>query len=166
MINRIGLVCLTAAVICTACQLPGGQPAAPAEALPPIQELIQAGRAPVEVELKAPSGIGGVMVGALRVIIRNLSDAPIKSVSWTLVALDADGRVLPDGVSESGYAEWEPIGPGERIEGSLLPGPSDAASHRLILRQVLYERTVSGYAMVMKWDNPGHDAELASLTGP
>ena len=132
----------------------------------PIADLVAAGKAPVVV-LGVHRSMGPVP--AFRCRVRNLSDRKVTAVSWTTVFRTADGKPLGTPV-EGGYADSiSPIGPGDEIEGAF-PAPDDAASEAVVVvRRVLYDApNPMGEAfgsLTMKWDNPGHDADVAAAAG-
>lgn len=132
----------------------------------PIDELIAAGKAPVEV-----TGLSRSMgpIPTFRGSIQNLSASNIDMISWTAVFLDRDGKPVGEPVP-GGYAEaLQPVEPGERIEGMFLAPAEEAVSVRVIVKDVVYRKPNPANEMLgelrMKWQNPGHDAEVAAAQG-
>jgi len=132
----------------------------------PIDELIASGKCPVEVTAFERI-VGPMPTFGLR--LTNVSDRPIDAVGWTVVYRDADGKPLPDGVMDGGYANaLDPIDPDEGVEGAQ-PAVDGAVHGTLVIRSVFYvgEMEVGGRMLEFKkeWKNPRYEAELAAARG-
>ncbi len=146
----------------------GGEAKAPAGTTP-IKQLIDAGQSPLEVTSFGPAG--NMVMPQFKVGLRNRSDKLVKMVMWTALFLDKDGKLLPDGTKEGGYAEVGGIPAGETIEG-VMPALEGAAKGKLVLKSVVYEtlppgaennETMKLMKIDLNWKNAAHDAEVAAI---
>ena len=117
MRNRclFALLTVLAAFFAAECQRSSVQSTGDAQ---PVREVLAAGRAPVEMGAVTPMLVSA---GAptFSVKVRNVTDAPLDSILWTVVPFDRAGNIIPDGEEEGGYADpLNPIGPGESPRAS------------------------------------------------
>ena len=130
----------------------------------PIDQLIQAGKAPVSVG-SLVKGISPV-APTFSVQVVNISDAPVKLINGTIVFFDENGKTLPDAVQEAGYADLSPIPPGEKIELSIMASDDKAVTGKWIIKDVIYEKPNPVDKLYgnlpFKWTNPNFEAELAA----
>ncbi len=139
----------------------GGKPKTPAGTTP-IDELIAAGKSPVQVS-RLSRGISPV-APTFSLTVKNVSDAPVKMVQGTVIFFDGQGKALADTVQETGYSELSPIDPGGQVELSLMTKNENAVTGEWIIKTVAYEKVNPKFkeygAMLLKWTNPNFDAEL------
>jgi hypothetical protein len=126
-------------------------PEKPPAGTTPVDQLIQAGKAPVVVG-SLSKGISPV-VPTFSVQVVNISDAPVKLINGTVVFFDENGKALPDAVQEAGYTDLSPIPPGEKVE-------------LWIIKDVIYEKPNPVDKLYgnlsFKWTNPNFEAELSA----
>ncbi|MCX6567194.1 MAG: hypothetical protein NTW38_12380 [Candidatus Aminicenantes bacterium] len=130
----------------------------------PIDQLIQAGKAPV--------GIGSLIKGispvapTFSVLVVNVSDAPVKLINGTVVFFDENGKPLPEAVQEAGYTDLSPIPPGDKIELFIIASDDRAVTGKWIIKDVIYEKPNPVDKLYgnlpFKWTNPNYEAELAA----
>lgn len=123
----------------------------------PMAQLLQAGTCPVEV-----SGVSRSMgpVPAFQMTLRNLSDRKVDSVHWTVLIFKGDGTLVADGTGEGGYGEYPGIAPDGAIRGMFPAGSDEAATARLVIRDIVYTDKVMDMEIAKKWTNKNHDAEV------
>lgn len=143
------------------CSKGGGEPTV---ATTPIAQLIQAGRAPVEVTPLARTMSPVAPTFSLK--LTNVSDVPISAVMGTVVYCDGDGKALPGAVADSGYSDLSPIAPGTSVQLSIMTSEQKAVRGKWILKDALYEKPnplgKNFGTLSFKWKNPNYDAELAA----
>lgn len=144
---------------------------APPPGTTPIRQLIAEKRSPVEVVSFSPDP--NPVVRRFKVVLKNVSDKPVKMVRWTQLFFAADGALLDSGKRDGGFAELSGIAPGESYESVMIVAES-AASGRIVLKSVTYESLPPGaendpsmklYKIDFQWKNPDHDATVRALTG-
>jgi hypothetical protein len=158
----VGVVLLVAtAVVLTACGKSGDGSVA---GTTPIDQLIQAGKPPVETG-KMTRGISPVMP-TFTMSVTNVSDVPVSLINGTVVFFDENGKALADTVQDAGYTDISPIAPGDQIELQIMTPNEKAITGKYILKEAVYEKTNPKFkeygALSMKWKNPGYDADLAA----
>lgn len=140
-----------------------GQEAPPAGTTS-VDELVQAGKSPVEVG-HLRRGLSPV-APVFSVTITNVSDAPVKLINGTVVFFDENGKCLPDTVAESGYSDLSPIAPGGKVELQIVIPNEKAVSGKWVIKEVVYEKPNpldKAYGnLPFKWTNPNFEAELAA----
>lgn len=128
----------------------------------PIDQLIQAGKPPVETG-RLSRGMSPVMP-TFTMTVSNVSDMPVSLINGTVVFFDENGKALPDTVQDAGYSDLSPIAPGAQIELQIMSSNDKAVSGQFFLKDALYEKTNPKFkeygALPMKWKNPNYDAEL------
>lgn len=127
----------------------------------PMAGLLAAGVPPVEVRSLGRS-IGPVP--AFQAELKNLSDKQVQAVKWTAVFRDASGALLREGAVPGGFGEFGGLKPGEVMQGAF-PSPEEAASVRIVLKDLVYEDALQGMKFNKIWRNPKHDAELQQVLG-
>lgn len=149
----------------------GGTSDAPPPGTTPIRQLIAEKRSPVEVVSFSPDP--NPVVRRFKLVLKNISDKPVKMVRWTQLFFAADGALVDSGRTDGGFAELSGIAPGETYEGVMIVADS-AAKGRIVLRSVTYESLPPGaednpsmrlYKINFQWKNPDHDATVRALTG-
>ena len=152
-------------VTLSGCKSPGGKSAG----VVPIMEALAAGRSPVEVGSPVPMLVSPV-APTFEMTVKNITDAPLDSISWTAVAFDENGKPIPEGEVEGGYADpLDPLAAGEARELSFMISLENAASVKLVLKDVIYrapnpvDKKLGDLAY--KWTNPYYDAELQKARG-
>ena len=160
-----GLLLVLLLVALSGCKSPGGTPAG----VVPIKEVLAAGRSPVEVGSPVPILVSPA-APTFKVTVKNITDAPLDSISWTAVAFDENGKPIPEGEVEGGYAEpLNPMAAGEARELSFMISLENAASVKLVLKEVIYkapnpvDKKLGDLAN--KWTNPYYEAELQKARG-
>jgi|GEM_PF-1289698 len=145
-----------------ACKKDGKE--APPAGTTPIDQLVQAGKSPVEVG-NLSRGMSPI-APTFSITVRNVSDAPVKLVNGTVVFFDENGKCLPDTIAESGYTDLSPIAPGDKVELQIMTGNDKAVSGKWIIKEVVYEKPNpldKKYGnLPYKWTNPNFEAELAA----
>lgn len=164
--RALRLTCLFAvAVGLAAC---GSKTTGPPPGTTPMQDLIKAGKAPLEVVAFTP--MLNPMMPQFKLVLKNVSDKDVKAVKWTALFLDKDGKLLPDGKQDGGYAELGGIAAGETLEG-VSSAVGSCASGRLVIQSVVYEtlppgaeknEAMSHMRISMVWKNPTYEAEVAA----
>lgn len=157
-----GVVLLvTTALVLAAC---GKSDDGPVAGTTPIDQLIQAGKPPVESG-KLARGISPVMP-TFTMAVTNVSDMPVSLINGTVVFFDENGKALADTIQDAGYTDLSPIAPGAQIELQIMTSNEKAVTGKYILKDVVYEKTNPKFkeygALPMKWKNPGYDAALAA----
>jgi len=124
----------------------------------PIAQLLQAGTCPVEV-----SGVSRSIgpVPSFQLTLRNLSDRKVDSVRWTVLVFKSDGTLMADGKGEGGYGEFPGIAPDSSVRGMFQAGSDEAATARLVIRDIVYTDKVMDMEIAKKWTNKNHDAEVS-----
>lgn len=128
----------------------------------PIEDLVAAGKAPVE----AGSLVRGMspIAPTFTMTLSNLSSSPVSAVNGTVIFFDGDGKALADTVSEAGYTDLSPIPAGGKIELQLMTPNEKAVSGKWIVKDVIYEKPnplgKEYGTLPYKWTNSGHDAAL------
>jgi hypothetical protein len=139
-----------------------GEKKAPANTTP-IDQLIQAGKAPVE--------IGGLTRGispvapTFTVSVTNVSDCPVSLLNGVVFFYNESGAYIPDSKREMGYTDVSPIAPGARIELQTMTQNERAVAGKWIVQQVIYKKTTKfkEYGeLPFKWTNKNFDAEAAA----
>jgi len=137
-------------------------PEKPPAGTTPVDQLIAAGRAPVEVG-NLYRGMNPV-IPTFNVVVTNVSDAPVTLINGKIVFFDENGKALPEAVQEAGYTDISPIPPGGKIELSIAGSDDKAITGTWIIRDVLYEKPnpvdPSYGNLPHKWTNPKFEAEL------
>jgi predicted small lipoprotein YifL len=145
-----------------ACKKEG--PAAPPAGTTPVDELVQAGKSPVEVG-NLRRGLSPI-APTFSVTVSNVSDAPVKLINGTVVFFDENGKCLPDAVAEAGYTDLSPIAPGGKVELQILTPNEKAVSGTWVIKEVVYEKPNpldKAYGnLPFKWANPNFEAALAA----
>lgn len=144
------LICAVLVVTAGACR-----PKAPPGI--PMAQLLKAGTCPVEV-----SGVARSMgpVPAFQLTLRNLSDRKVDSVRWTVLVFKGDGSLVADGRGDGGYGEFPGIAPDSAVQGMFPAGSDEAATARLVIRDIVYTDKVMDMEIAKKWTNPNHDAAV------
>jgi hypothetical protein len=162
MKNKTGiliLIAIFAAGGLTACKKGGDEPVA---GTTPIDQLIQAGKSPVETGSMS-RGMSPIMP-TFTMAVTNVSDMPIKLINGTVIFFDENGKALADTIQEAGYTDISPIDPGAKIELQIMTPNEKAVKGKYILKIVVYEKTNPKFkeygALPMKWTNKDHDATL------
>jgi hypothetical protein len=136
----------------------------PAVATTPIEQLIKAGKAPVEVT-SLSRGISPV-APTFTLKVTNVSDVPINALMGTVVYFDGDGKALAGATADSGYSDLSPIAPGRSIQLSIMTPEQKAAKGTWILKDVLYEKPnplgKNMGTLSFRWKNPNYAAEMAA----
>jgi hypothetical protein len=157
-IALIGLVLLLGGL--TACDKGGKK--APANTTP-IDQLIQAGKPPVEIG-HLTRGISPV-APTFTVAVTNVSDRPVSLLSGVVLFYDEAGAYIPDSKTEMGYSDVSPIAAGARIELQTMTRNEKAVAGKWIIKQVIYSKPapVKGLGELdFKWTNKDFDAEVAA----
>lgn len=134
-----------------------------------LEELKAAGKVPIQFQ--SASGrivsVGGGKVFDAK--FKNLLDQPVSMFKSTVLLVDANGKLCPDGESESGYGEMTPLKPGEEFQLSLMAPEGCATGLKVVVKEVMYEVPnplgKNMGTLTMKWANPAFDAELAKARG-
>lgn len=169
MRHSIGIVALL--LLCAPfVQSCGGPDNTPPPGTTPIRELISQNRSPVEIVSFRPDG--NLVVRRFKLVLKNVSDKPVKMVQWTQLLFTADGALIGSGKREGGFAELGGIAPGETYEGVTIVEES-AAKGSIVVKSVTYESVPPGaennpsmqmYKINYQWKNPDHDATVRALT--
>lgn len=154
------LIVVWAAVACiAACNKEADGPVA---GTTPIDQLIQAGKPPVETGALS-RGISPVMP-TFTMSVTNVSDMPVSLINGTVVFFDEKGKALADTIQDAGYTDLSPIAPGAKIELQIMSSNDKAVSGKYLLKDIVYEKTNPKFkeygALPMKWKNAGYDAAL------
>ena len=166
-VQRISVLALVFLLVTLfSCQKPGGEKPA---GVVPIKEALAAGRSPVEVGSPVPMLVSPV-APTFKVTVKNVTDAPLDSISWTAIAFDENGKPIPEGEIEGGYAEpLNPLAAGEARELSFMLQVENASSVKLVLREVIYKApnpVDKKYGdLAYKWENPYYQAEMQKARG-
>lgn len=143
------------------CGRGGGEPAV---ATTPIEQLIKAGKAPVEVT-SLSRGISPV-APTFTLKVTNVSSVPVSAVMGTIVYFDGDGKALAGATADSGYSDISPIAPGGSVQLSIMTPEQKAVKGKWILKDILYEKPnplgKNMGTLSFRWKNPNYDAELAA----
>lgn len=133
----------------------------------PIDQLIQAGKPPVETG-RMSRGISPVMP-TFTMSVTNVSDVPVSLINGTVVFFDENGKALTDTIQDAGCTDRSPVEPGAKVELQIMTSNEKAVTGKYLLKEVIYEKTNPKFkeygALSMKWKNPGYDAELAAEKG-
>lgn len=128
----------------------------------PIDDLLKAGKSPIEVG-SLMRGISPV-APMFTLTLKNVSDRPVKTVMGTVVFFDENGRLIPESKSDLGYGELQEIMPGDEIRLSTMTNDEKAVSGKWIIKEVIYMRpnpVDKTYGdLPYKWTNPNYEAEL------
>ncbi len=128
----------------------------------PIDQLIEAGKSPVETG-PLSRGISPIMP-TFTMDVTNVSDMPVSLINGTVIFFDGGGKALQNTIQEAGYTDITPIAPGSSIELQIMSSDDKAVTGKYILKEVAYEKTNPKFkeygALTMKWENPGHDDAL------
>lgn len=154
------LIVVLAAVACiAACNKEADGPIAGTS---PIDQLIQAGKPPVETGPMS-RGISPV-APTFTMSVTNVSDMPISLINGTVIFFDENGKALADTIQDAGYTDLSPIAPGAKIELQIMSSNEKAVTGKYLLKYALYEKTNPKFkeygALSMKWKNLGYDAAL------
>jgi hypothetical protein len=104
----------------------------------PIDQLIQAGRPPVEVG-NLVRGISPV-APTFTVTVTNVCDRPVSLLSGVVLFYDEAGAYIPDSKQEMGYADLSPIAAGAKIQLQTMTQNEKAVSGKWIIKQVVYSK--------------------------
>ncbi len=129
----------------------------------PIDQLIQAGKPPVELG-SLVRGMSPV-APTFTVTVTNVSDCPVEAVSGTVFFYDENGAYLADSKTEMGYSDITPIAPGAKIQLQTMTGNDKAVSGKWIIQQVIYKKAapVKGLGeLAFKWTNKDFEAQAAA----
>ena len=129
----------------------------------PIDQLIQAGKSPVEVGTLRRS-ISPV-AATFTVAVANVSDCPVSLLKGVVLFYDESGAYIPDSKHEMGYSDISPIGAGAKIELQTIAPNDKAVSGKWIIHEVIYEKETKfkEYGKLpMKWTNKNYDAEVSA----
>jgi hypothetical protein len=128
----------------------------------PIDDLIKAGKGPIEVG-SLFRGISPV-APTFTLTLKNISDRPVQTVSGTVLYFDENDKLVPEAKAELNYGELTEIKPGETIKLSTMTESEKAVKGKWILKQVVYMKTNpvdKNYGdLPYKWTNPNYEAEL------
>ena len=137
---------------------------AKAAATTPIADLIKAGKPPVVVS-NLFRGISPI-APTFTVSVTNVSDSPVSMVNGVVLFFGENEAFLADSKKDMGYGELSPIKPGEKIELSTMTDNEKAISGKWIIKEVVYEKPSplgkNMGSIMMKWTNPGFEAEVAA----
>lgn len=168
---RHGIEILAVLLLCAPfVQSCGGPDNTPPPGTTPIRELISQNRSPVEIVSFRPDG--NLVVRRFKLVLKNVSDKPVRMVRWTQLFFAADGALVTSSQRQGGFAELTGIAPGETYEGVMLVDES-AARGSIVIQSVTYESTPPGaennpsmqlYKINYQWKNPEHDATVRALT--
>jgi hypothetical protein len=163
-ISIFAFVCLLIALV--GCQRPAEEK--PAGTMP-VREALAVGRSPVQMGSVIPVPVS-LAAPTFKVTVKNITDAPLDSVSWTAIPFDENRNPIPEGEVEGGYADpLNPIAAGETRELSFTIQAEKAASVKLVLKEVIYKSPNpmgKNYAdLPYKWTNPFYEAELRIARG-
>jgi hypothetical protein len=151
MKNKPGiLIVMIALAGLTGCNKESGGPVV---GTTPIDQLIQAGKPPVET---GPMSRGiSPIAPTFTMSVTNVSDMPVSLINGTVIFFDENGKALADTIQDAGYTDISPIAPGAKIELQIMSSNDKAA---------IYEKTNPKFkeygALSMKWKNPGYEAAL------
>jgi hypothetical protein len=133
-----------------------------AQGTTPIDDLIKAGKGPIEV---GPlfRGISPI-APTFTLTLKNISDRPVKTVSGTVLYFDENDKLVPEAKAELNYGDLTEIKPGESIKLSTMTENEKAVKGKWIIKQVIYLKTnpvdkIYG-DLPYKWTNPNFEAEL------
>jgi hypothetical protein len=129
----------------------------------PIDQLIQAGKAPVEIG-HLTRGISPV-APTFTVAVTNVSDCPVSLLNGVVLFYDEAGAYIPNSKREMGYTDVSPIAPGARIELQTMTQNEKAVAGQWIIQQVIYNKSTKfkEYGeLPFKWTNKNFDAEVAA----
>ncbi len=142
---------------------------APPEGAQPVSVVLAAGRAPVDMGPAIPMLVS---IGAptFKVTVKNVTDAPLDAILWTMVPFDESGHLLVEGETDGGYADaLNPIAAGESSELNFMISVAEAARVKLVLKEVIYRAPnplgKEYGSLPMKWTNPFYAAELKTARG-
>ena len=139
----------------------GGESAPPAGTTP-IDDLIKAGKGPVEVGSMF-KGINPVMP-TFTLSLKNVSDRPVQMIMGTVLYFDENNKLIPESKADLNYGELEVIKPGASIELQTMTGHKEAVSGKWIVKEVVYLKmnpVDKAYGeLPYKWTNPNYEAEL------
>jgi hypothetical protein len=161
-LNRslLGLLALPILASLTGC----GKSGEPTVATTPIEQLIKAGQAPVEVT-SLSRGMSPI-APTFSLKVTNVSNVPISALMGTIVYFDGDGKALTGAIAESGYSDLAPIPPGGSVQLSIMTPEQKAVKGKWILKQVMYEKPnplgKNFGTLPFRWKNPNYDAELTA----
>ncbi len=152
-------------VTLSGCKSPGGKPAG----VVPIKEALAAGRSPVELGSVVPMLVSPA-APTFKVTVKNITDAPLDSIGWMAIAFDENGKPIPEGEVEGGYADpLDPIAAGEARQLSFMVQFENAASVKLVLKDVIYKAPnplgKKFGDLAFKWENPYYEADLQKARG-
>ena len=132
-----------------------------------MAELKAQGKSPIEIiNASASSGVGNVATGTnptVEIEFKNISDKNISLINWTIVNINANGKLCANSSEESGFAEVGGIAPGETFTGSSFSSDPQTSDVVVIIKDLAYDDKVSDYEISMKWENPDYDTELAAV---
>lgn len=153
------LIVISAVVGLAACNKESNGPVA---GTTPIDQLIQAGKPPVETGALS-RGISPVMP-TFTMSVTNVSDMPVSLINGTVIFFDENGKPLPDTIQDAGYTDLSPIAPGAKIDLQIMTSNEKAVSGKYLLKDAIYEKTNPKFkeygALSMKWRNPGYEEAL------
>ena len=128
----------------------------------PIEDLIKAGKGPIEVGSMF-RGISPI-APTFTLTLKNISDRPVKTVSGTVLYFDENDKLIPESKAELNYGELTEIRPGDAIKLSTMTENEKAVKGKWIIKQVIYMKTNpldKTYGdLPYKWTNPNYEAEL------
>lgn len=139
----------------------GGETAAPAGTTP-IDELIKAGKGPIEVG----SMLKGIspMLPTFTLFLKNVSDRPVKMIMGTVLYFDENDKLIPESKADLNYGELEEIKAGAKIELQTMTEHKAAVRGKWIVKEVVYLKmnpVDKAYGeLPYKWTNPNYEAEL------
>ena len=160
MKNKPGiLIVMIALAGLTGCNKESGGPVV---GTTPIDQLIQAGKPPVET---GPMSRGiSPIAPTFTMSVTNVSDMPVSLINGTVIFFDENGKALADTIQDAGYTDISPIAPGAKIELQIMSSNDKAVTGRYLLKDAIYEKTNPKFkeygALSMKWKNPGYEAAL------
>jgi hypothetical protein len=126
----------------------------------PIDQLIQAGKPPVEIGNLVRSM--NPVAPTFTVTVANVSDCPVSLLKGVVFFYDENGAYIPDSKNEMGYSDISPIEPGGKIELQMITQNEKAVSGKWIIQEVVYRKTTGGYNLAYKWTNKNFDNEVAA----
>jgi len=161
--KKSGIIILILAFLLglTAACKKGGESAPPAGTTP-IDDLIKAGKGPVEVGSMF-KGINPVMP-TFTLSLKNVSDRPVQMILGTVLYFDENDKLIPESKADLNYGELEVVKPGASIELQTMTEHKEAVRGKWIIKEVVYLKmnpVDKAYGeLPYKWTNPNYETEL------
>jgi len=129
-----------------------------------MDKLKEQGKCPVEiVKSSVTSTVGNSATGTnptITLAIKNISDKKITLINWVVINADKNGKLCKSWRDESGFAEIGGLEPGASIEGKSFSSDPETSKVVVVIKNLVYETTQSGFSIALKWTNKNFDAEV------